>query len=111
MRLYPIIPQGMTRRDGRPIPLGSQVVAYVPEVTYPLQLWHCASVVLGPLEQLTPFYLLHFDSRLSSCCLCKTIILLMMCGGGGMPFAHYRIEWLAVGLMGTGERRECYGQE
>jgi hypothetical protein len=31
--------------------------------------------------------------------------------GGGMPFAHYRIEWLAVGLMGAGERRECYGQE
>ena len=25
------------------------------------------------------FQLLHFDSRPSSCCLCKTIILLMMC--------------------------------
>ena len=25
-----------------------------------------------------PFQLLHFESRPSSCCLCKTIILLMM---------------------------------
>jgi hypothetical protein len=42
------------RRDGRPIPFGSQVVTYVPEVTHHLQLGHCASVTLGPLEQLTP---------------------------------------------------------
>jgi hypothetical protein len=87
----------MTHRDGRPIPFGSQVVAYVPEVTYPLQLWHCASVALGPLEQLTPFHLLPFDSRPPSCCLCNTIILLMMCGAEVCPLLIIVLNgWLSV---------------
>jgi hypothetical protein len=85
MRLYPIIRTGDYASDGRPIPFGSQVVAYVPEVMYPLQLSHCAPVPLGLLEQLTPFYLLHFDSRPPSCCLRKTITVLMMCGAEVCP--------------------------
>jgi hypothetical protein len=93
------------------MPFGSQVVAYVPEVTHPLQLSHCAPVPLGLLEQLTPFCLLPFNSRPPSCCLGKTITVLIMCGAEACPLLIVVLNRSAASLMGMGERGECYGQE
>lgn len=75
--------------------------------TYPL---HCG---IAPQWGSTvganaPFQLLHFDSRPSSCCLCRTIILLMMCEVEVCPLLLILLND-CLSVRGVGKRWECDG--